>query len=349
MVWINRYVAAVSVVALTQALLWGSHALAADGPPVRQAPLQLPEAPEAYREASLSGGPPKDGIPSIDSPKFHGARDAQGYLDDGDVVLGVVRDGTAKAYPRRILVWHEIVNDRLAGQPVSVSYCPLTGSALGFLRGDTTLGVSGRLVNSNLIMYDRATDSAWPQMLGTAVSGPLAGRSLQSLQVTWTTWARWRERYPDTRVLSTDTGHIRDYNRDPYGQYNPRRGGYYAPDAATMFPVMHKDGRFPPKTEFIVVHDGNGAVAFRLAALRDNGVLEGSTGGTRYTAVYDTGLDTGAVFRNPEAVDVTAGQVSFDTGGAVLSGDARSLERVVSYRAMWFAYAAFFPDGDVVE
>lgn len=203
-------------------------------------PLLLPHSLANYRQARRHGGPGKDGIPSIDEPQFWSADDADAFLDGGDVVIGLYRDGVARAYPQRILVWHEIVNDRMAGKPVSVTYCPLTGTALGFERGDTELGVSGKLVNSNLVMYDRATGSEYPQILAAGIAGPAAGRGLDELRVIWTTWDRWRSRHPETEVLSTDTGHIRNYRRDPYGRYNPP-GGYYAPDSSRLFPVLNED------------------------------------------------------------------------------------------------------------
>jgi hypothetical protein len=119
----------------------------------------IPGAPTDYSDAMLSGGPGKDGIPSIDAPKFWNVEDANGYLDDGDIVFGLVENGVARAYPQRILVWHEIVNDVVGGLGLAVTYCPLTGTAIAFERGNTEFGVSGRLVNSNLIMYDRDTDT----------------------------------------------------------------------------------------------------------------------------------------------------------------------------------------------
>lgn len=173
-------------------------------------------------------GPGKDGIPAIDDPAFQAAAEADAWLDDGDRVVGLYHDGEARAYPQSILVWHEIVNDTVAGENIAVTYCPLTGTALGYLRGETTLGVSGRLVNSNLIMFDRASDSLWPQILSAGIGGPHEGQGLEEVRVVWTTWGRWRERHPDTRVLTTDTGYLRNYNRDPYGGYKPVRG-YYAP------------------------------------------------------------------------------------------------------------------------
>ncbi|EAR23472.1 DUF3179 domain-containing protein [Nitrococcus mobilis] len=326
----------------------GGGALATDGPPIRAVPLTQHAPLERYVDSSLSGGPPKDGIPAIDAPRFWNVRQADRHLGDGDVVFGVYHKGEAKAYPQRILVWHEIVNDVIGQTPVSITYCPLTGTALGFLRGATTLGVSGRLVNSNLIMYDRATDSWWPQVLATAIDGPLAGKSLRQIPVVWTTWKRWRARHPETRVLSTHTGYIRNYKRDPYGSYNPI-GGYYRRTARRLFPVMSESERYAPKSVFLVARTETGAIAFRKDSLRERRVLHGETGGGRFTAVYDPELAAGRVFHNPKGVPVAANELTFGRSGIKWKEPSRALEPVASFDAMWFAYAAFYPNGTVVD
>jgi len=186
-------------------------------------------------DASQSGGPEPDGIPAIENPRFVEASDAAGTLEENDPVFGVELGGEAKAYPQSILVWHEIVNDVIGGRPVSVTYCPLTGTAQGFHRGETTFGVSGQLINANLVMFDRGSESWWPQILSTAITGDDAGRHLEEFQVIWTTWSRWRSTHPDTVVLTEETGFARNYGRDPYGEYNPRQG-YYDDDSFIFGP-----------------------------------------------------------------------------------------------------------------
>ncbi len=343
----SRWVAG-SVAAAALAMSAAAIAAAAEGPPTREGALAVHAPLQRFVDSSLSGGPPKDGIPAIDEPRFWTAAEANRYLDDDDVVFGVRHAGEVRAYPQRILVWHEIVNDTIGEEPVSVTYCPLTGTALGFLRGDTTLGVSGRLVNSNLIMYDRATDSSWPQILATAIGGPLAGKSLRQIPVVWTTWERWRERYPETRVLSTRTGYVRDYHRDPYGTYNPI-GGYYRTTAGPLFPIMNESDRYSPKAVFIVVRTEAGAPAFRKQALREKHVLHGEVEGARFSAIYDPGRDAGVVFGNPEGMPVAPGDLTFGPGGVEWKEPGKALEPVVGFDAMWFAYAAFYPDGAVVD
>ena len=299
----------------------------------------LPREPQVYGDSMMSGGPPKDGIPAIDNPRFWQAEQADGFLDGGDIVFGLVENGIARAYPQRILVWHEIVNDVVGDLGLAVTYCPLTGTAIAFERAQTEFGVSGRLVNSNLIMFDRDTDTWFPQVLAIGIQGPHRSEALVERPVVWTTWERWRALHPETDVLSTDTGFARNYNRDPYGAYNPR-SGYYAPDSGTMFPLMHTDARFPPKSEVIGARTAEAAVAFPLGRLREAGRVEIEANGTVFTALYDEALDTGYVFRGRS--DATA-----EIGGAgpqVVSwaaGDA--LEPVNSFQAMWFAWAAFYP------
>ena len=174
---------------------------------------------DAFAGNVRSGGPPKDGIPPIDEPRFVAANEAR-FLSDDSVVFGIVQAGEARAYPQLVLVWHEIVNDRFADGSLAVTYCPLTGSAVGF-RGTApggeaySFGTSGDLVNLNVLMYDRQTDSRWPQLLGQAISGPSLGTTLEEVPLEWTTWGRWRGTHPATAVLSTDTGHLRSYGRDP--------------------------------------------------------------------------------------------------------------------------------------
>jgi hypothetical protein len=304
-----------------------------------------PAAPQDYENAMMSGGPPKDGIPAVDAPKFWNAEQADKFLDGGDIVFGLVENGLARAYPQRVLVWHEIVNDAVGDLGLAVTYCPLTGTTIAFERGQTEFGVSGRLVNSNLIMYDRATDTWFPQVLAVGIRGPHAGEALVERPIVWTTWERWRGVHPETEVLSTDTGFARNYNRDPYGAYNPP-SGYYAPDAARLFPVMNDNGRFPPKSVVVGARTRSTAVAFPLDRLRQAGRLEVTGNGEAFTAVYDPNLDTGYVFqgRTAASAEVT-GTGPF--GVSWSGGDA--LEPANSFEAMWFAWAAFYPESAVHE
>lgn len=307
--------------------------------PVLAAGRLTPAAPQDYENAMMSGGPPKDGIPAIDAPKFWSANEADGYLEPGDIVFGLVENGMARAYPQRILVWHEIVNDTVGGLGLAVTYCPLTGTTIAFERGRTEFGVSGRLVNSNLIMYDRDTDTWFPQVLAVGFRGPHTGQALVERPMVWTTWERWRSAHPETEVLSTDTGFARNYSRDPYGAYNPL-SGYYEPNSPRMFPVMNEDGRFPAKSVVVGARTTSAAVAFPLDSLRQAVQLELAANGQSFTAVYDRKLDTGYIF----AGRTTARAEVIGTGpqGVSWSG-GEALKPVNAFEAMWFAWAAFYP------
>lgn len=318
--------------------------------PVADETLPLPMSAADLRESALSGGPPKDGIPSIDEPTFLEAEEAD-FLDPGDPVFGVVRGGETKAYPQKVLVWHEIVNDTLGDVPVSVTYCPLTGTVLGFERGNTTFGVSGRLINNNLVMYDRATEAWWPQILATAIPGPwnesAERRSLREFRLVWTTWKRWRDQHPETTVLSTDTGYAKNYGLDPYGNYNPR-SGYYA-GGSPAFPTINSDDRYDHKTVVMGARTPDGAVAFPKNALREQGTISGALADTPVVAVYDERYDTGYVYRNPDdlAFEVESGTVKAESGD--YAPDDLPLSRIHTFDAMWFAWAGFYPDTTVHE
>jgi len=184
------------------------------------------------------GGPPRDGIPSIDRPNFIHASQAN-FLQDTDRVLGITIGQQARAYPVRILNWHEIVNDG----NVLISYCPLCGTGMAFSAHLSNFGVSGLLYNSDMLLYDRATESLWSQILGRAISGKLKGQYLEMLPLEHTSWGLWRETHPETLVLSTQTGYARPYTRSPYGDYH-RSDSLY-------FPVSKQDRRYHPKETVI--------------------------------------------------------------------------------------------------
>jgi hypothetical protein len=174
-----------------------------------------------------AGGPPKDGIPALDHPAFISATAADQVLKPSDIVLGLEFDGVSKAYPIRILNWHEVINDDVGHQPVLVSWCPLCGSGLVYnplsdgLRH--TFGVSGLLYKRNLLLYDHETDSLWSQLGGVAETGEMSGETLELLPGSQTTWENWKSKHPHTVVLSFRTGYQRDYARDPYSDWQMDR------------------------------------------------------------------------------------------------------------------------------
>lgn len=340
--------------------------------PAGEPPPSSPPVPGQEELVELSreiipGGPPKDGIPPIEEPRFLPAAEAQ-FVRDEDVVFGLDHAGQARAYPQLVLVWHEIANDRFPDGPLTVTYCPLTGSTVAF-RGRApggrtyTFGTSGDLVNSNLLMYDRQTDSRWPQILARAILGTSLGRWLEEIPLDWTTWGRWRAAHPDTVVLSTETGSVRDYGSDPYGSYTPL-SGYYAPGTSRQFPVRREDPRFDDKEVVIGVKHGAGRLAVRKSLLRRQGAVRAALDGEAVSVLYDPMLDEGRAYRSVTGglplrlssaeepgryVDDMTGSL-WDATGLALSGPLRGqrLERLVSYDVMWFAWVAFFPETEVL-
>lgn len=259
--------------------------------------------PNRYRRISLElledGGPPKDGIPSLDEPAFI-ARAASPYADD-DRVIGLEINGEAKAYPLGILNWHEIVNDRVGGVNVTVSYCPLCDTAIVFDRGETTFGVSGKLYQSCLVMYDRADDSLYAQPWALGVVGPAVDRSLARRPAVITTLGGWLKRHPESVVLSSDTGYRRDYQRYPYGSYRGDENIYFAvrgqqrldrhPKAAVSY-LWEPDGVTPTD------HFSGLAVAFLHEEVKRLGSHQVQVGERTLRARWDEVLETVVVEEN---------------------------------------------------
>lgn len=316
---------------------------ASDGPILRSTPFWMPRSSDTYLNNMMSGGPPKDGIPSIDDPKFISARQAtQDMLDPGDIVIGYANGEQAKAYPQRILVQHEIVNDQVGGEKVSITYCPLTATAQGFKRGSTTLGVSGRLINSNLVMYDRATDTFYPQILASGIRGPNRGKSLEEFNVIWTTWENWKTQYPNTKVLSTKTGFLRSYDRDPYGQYNPR-GGYYKSER-TMFPLMKSPERHGSKTMVLGARTSTKSVYVTMDRLRKQEIVQTEN----FVIVYDKDLDTGYIYSATGSASKIrkAGANHYRYNGDRYHPSKLPFEKHVSIEGFYFAWNAYYPDSE---
>ncbi len=264
------------------------------------------------------GGPPRDGIPSIDDPVFVPAAQAD-QLEPDDRVLGIARNGIAKAYPVAIMNWHEIVNDTLGPEPVVVTYCPLCGSGMAFkaqMDGrHLVFGVSGLLYNSDVLLYDRQSESLWSQIMGQAISGPMRGAQLELIPLAHTTWSDWRARHPDTRVLAPDTRHARDYRHDPYAGYADNR--------KVWFPVRFRSKGYHPKERVIGVSVDGAHKAYPFVELaRTAGVIEDRIGDRRVSVRFDPEHETGAVF---------------DAGG----------EELPSVILFWFAWYAFHPETEI--
>lgn len=308
-----------------------------------------------------SGGPPPDGIPPVEKPQYLSVAEASKQWNDEAVVDALTIDGQPRAYPRMITVWHEIVNETAGGKPISITYCPLTGSTLVFsgVLADgttTTFGTSGQLYNSNLVMYDRATQSLWPQLFGTSVRGARKGERLSELPgAITTTFGRWRRKYPDGLVLSTETGHARSYGISPYGSYDTQEG--------IIFPVRFKDDRYHQKKVVVGVRVKDSALAIPKAEHASRRVANTELGGRQIVALYDTDLDAVRVF--DRSTKGGALRFALRDGGIVDEGtgtrwspDGRAdrgelagtqLEPLSAYDVMWFAWIAFNNDTEVLQ
>ncbi|MEM7376510.1 MAG: DUF3179 domain-containing protein [Pseudomonadota bacterium] len=265
------------------------------------------------------GGPPRDGIPSINTPVFVSAEDAD-FLADDDRVLGLDIDGVQRAYPIAILNWHEIVNDRINGTAVVVSFCPLCGTGVVF-RADIDgeerqFGVSGLLYNSDVLLYDRNRESLWSQIKAEAITGPDTGTALQLIPVTHTSWADWWGRHANTVVLSDQTGFGRNYARDPYS-------GYYTSNHV-MFPVSAESKRYHPKENVLGLSHNGSQKAWPFVELAQSGVspLSDSIGGTPVQVHFDAEHRT----------------------AHVTTADGEALPGIVGF---WFAWYAFHPETGV--
>lgn len=269
----------------------------------------------------LRGGPPRDGIPSIDDPKFERPANSLPWRTN-DLMLTFDAENARFAYPIGILNWHEIVNHDLDGTPLLITFCPLCGTGMAFdpeVEGrHLTFGVSGLLYNSDLLMYDHQTESLWSQIEGRAISGPLAGTELRPVAIRHELWGGWQERVGlDGQVLSTDTGHSRNYRMSPYGNYHHSERLY--------FPVTHTSRKYHPKTWVLGWTYNGESKAWPFPELADYGaVLDDQIGGKAVRIHYD-----------PE---VPSAELR-DASGKLLPAK----------RAFWFAWYTFHPETRTYE
>ncbi len=266
----------------------------------------------------VGGGPPKDGIPSIDNPKYVTVAEADEWIQDNELVLALLYKDVKRVYPLQIMTWHEIVNDKVAGDPLLITYCPLCGSGIAFERTidgeEVEFGTSGKLYNSNLVMYDRKTNSYWTQIGGQAIVGELTGKLLKPVSIETVVWRDWKAAHPDSEVLSQDTGFIRPYGRDPYGSYYE--------NSLVFFPVEERDDSVHPKTVIFGIEVEGVFKAYKEDDLKELGSIEDTVGGVRIRVERD---DVGVV-------KVT----NLETGA-----------EIVKERDFWFAWYAFHPDTEL--
>jgi len=302
----------------------------------------------------VSGGPPQDGIPSIDNPKFVSVSEADKFLQDADQVVGLNVNGDIRAYPLQILVWHEIVNDNVGGTPVAVTYCPLCFTNQVFNRtvdGQTVeFGTSGKLYNSNLVMYDRNSNSLWSQALGQAIVGKHAGLKLDRIPFDVAFWREWKQLYPDTNVLSRDTGSSRPYGADPYRSYYSNND--------LFFPVSNKDDRLELKEIIVGLENGGQFKAYKLQQIQDTRVINDRIGDKSLALfslypfmvrVFDSTLDGQKLEfqynKNSSKITdkETGSEWNFDGIGTAGPMKGKHLLRLPYDEGFWFEWVAFHP------
>lgn len=319
----------------------------------------------------LSGGPPKDGIPSIDEPNFEAVDQADEWLQPMEPVILFELDGEARAYPLQVLIWHEIVNDVVAGQPVLVSFCPLCNTAIAFARTVNGVvldfGTTGRLRFSNLIMYDRQTETWWQQATGEAIAGELTGTQLEFQPAPIIAWQDFRQAYPDGQVLSRETGFSRPYGENPYVGYDDIRRSpflYIGPRTPDQLPAMAR---------VLAVDLNNEVVAYPYDVMAERRAVNDTVGGQPIAVFWQAGtassLDTGLLangrdvgsaaaysrvvdgqtlsfeYDGESIVDQESG-THWDLLGHAVQGEltGAALTPVVSINHFWFSWVAFKPE-----
>ena len=320
-----------------------------------------------------SGGPGRDGIPPIDDPKPTSQIEAEAWLEDREPVLAVEVGDQVRAYPIQILIWHEIANDQLGNRPIAVTFCPLCNSSVVFDRRleerTLTFGTTGNLRRSDLVMWDRQTESWWQQLSAEAVVGKLAGKKLEVLPSQTLSWADFKKRYPQGDVLSRDTGTERDYGRNPYQ-------GYDDPDSQPFLLDGEADERLPPRERVAAVTAGEETVVVPFSRLEKEPVVNEQVAGKPVVVFFKRGvvsaLDAGSIsdskdvgtaaafervadgrtfefeWREDRYVDRQTGS-SWDITGRAVEGELRG-ERLAAVRhdeQFWFALAAFVPDARI--
>ena len=322
-----------------------------------------------------SGGVPRDGIPAMTNPQPVAPADAH-YLADLDLVLGVVVNGDARAYPHRLGWKHEVINDQLGGQYISVTFCPLTSTGLVFDAtapdsGQIELGVSGMVLNSNLVLYDRHDEKTlYPQMIYAGINGAHQGQRLQLLPVVETTWDLWRTLHPHTTVVQAATGldHYPDYiramyPRNAYGHYP--YGDYRSNHEMIIFPLTtaRPSDRLPAKEMVLGLRDAGESRAYPFSRMPDNAVINDRVGDRAVLVLYDAETATAIPYSRVVGDQLLTFRILSRTGdrplafadvetgsewnmlGEALAGPLKGaqLEQIPAYNSMWFGWSAYWP------
>ena len=303
---------------------------------------------------------PKDQIPAINNPKFISIEEGNKFLADSDLVLGLSIDGDSRAYPHKILNFHEIVNDRFGDRAVAVTFCPLCFTGIAFdpiINGEAVeFGVSGKLYNSDLVMYDRKTETYWSQITGEGIRGELAGQVLTQIPVDTIEWGDWKKVHPDTTVLSKDTGFFRNYASNPYPGYDRSSGLFFRVD-------NQDDGRlFSKAIVYGVVFDDKAKAYEKDAVIKiglindlfaDRSLLITFDPESKVIRIFDREVDGKTLtFENIDGKLVDSEtETVWSFSGEALSGThaGKSLERLDTGPHFWFAWAAFNANSDLFK
>jgi len=328
----------------------------------------------------VSGGPPKDGIPSIDKPKYVTVAEANLFLNDEGFGLAVEINDRWRFYPYQILVWHEIVNDTFENQPLLVTYCPLCFTGKVFEReldGQAVeFGISGKLYNSNFLMYDRKTDSLYSQALGEAVVGEKTNTKLVHYPSLVMTWNDFKKNHSEAEVLSLKTGIIRDYTRDPYSNY-------YSNDSTLLFPLSKIDNRLPNKTLIYGIRIGNIRKAYTESDIKKVEIINDVVGNEPIIVFWDDEQNTVRAYKSYFTKETKQNSFEFEIDNSLLFDKTRNttvsfngkvinsetgktnaelveeaeelecyncyLEPIILENSFWFSWVATFPETELYE
>lgn len=311
------------------------------------------------------GGPGKDGIPALTNPPMVSVAEAS-YLKDDDLVIGVKMGNEIRVYPHPILDWHEIINDGIGTTKYSITYCPLTGTGMAWNRliagQETTFGVSGLLYNANLICYDRGTNSNWAQMKLQSVNGTHIGKDVELFPIMETTWGFWKQLYPDSRVVSSNTGVYTPsrYDRYPYGDYRTNHN-------RLLFSVSNEDTRLPRKERIHGIIVNNSTKVFRFSSFSGaiqiiktdlNGVdlVVAGSSDNNFIVSFESKIanDSTILAFSPLENDfpnILTDQEGnkWNVFGEAVDGPRKGtiLTATRSYNAYWFSWGAFWPNPDI--
>ncbi|MCC5914435.1 MAG: DUF3179 domain-containing protein [Balneolaceae bacterium] len=322
----------------------------------------------------IEGGPGKDGIPSIDSPRFISQEEASDWLRGREPVIAIEINGEARAYPIQILMWHEIVNDELGGEPILVTFCPLCYSAIVFDRridGEIyEFGVSGLLRKSDMIMYDRTTETLWQQFSGEALVGDYTGKELTILPSRLISFDQFRETWPEAEVLSRETGHRRNYGENPYAGYDDIKNSPFLLDEEVSGEISPMEKVIGVRTDAQkkgytysvtrvrrVLHDevgGKKIVIFHLdgmASAMDQSAIHQSRddGATGVFSPYHNGEKLTFEYRDGDILDRETGS-TWNISGKATSGslEGEQLETMLYGDYFAFAWLVFYPETDML-